>query len=89
MTGPPTLSHWKEWSVEQLEGALERSILARLVADLTAETMRSSRSFFGRLGQRPALALYLVPDSGREREHQDKGQFAPDSEPAKDRRYVD
>jgi len=42
MTDSPTLSHWKESSVEQLEEALERSILPRLVADLAAETMRSS-----------------------------------------------
>jgi leucyl aminopeptidase (aminopeptidase T) len=37
LTDPPTLSQWSDLSVEELQEALERCVLARIVADVAAE----------------------------------------------------
>jgi leucyl aminopeptidase (aminopeptidase T) len=46
MTDPPTLAQWNEFPVDQIEEALERCVLARLVADLAAEAMPAARTTF-------------------------------------------
>jgi leucyl aminopeptidase (aminopeptidase T) len=46
MTDPPTLTQWTGLSVEELEEALERCALARLVADLAAEAMPGAQTTF-------------------------------------------
>jgi leucyl aminopeptidase (aminopeptidase T) len=46
MTDPPTLSQWEQLPLEQLEEALERCVLARLVADLAAETVPAVTTTF-------------------------------------------
>jgi leucyl aminopeptidase (aminopeptidase T) len=46
MTDPPTLAQWNELPVEQIEEALERCVLARLVADLAAESMPAAETTF-------------------------------------------
>jgi leucyl aminopeptidase (aminopeptidase T) len=46
MTDPPTLAQWTELPVEQIEEAIERCVLARLVADLAAEAMPGAKTTF-------------------------------------------
>ncbi len=46
MTDPPTLVQWNELSVEEIEEALERCVLARLVTDLAVEAMPAARATF-------------------------------------------
>jgi leucyl aminopeptidase (aminopeptidase T) len=46
MTDPPTLSQWSDLSVEELQEALERCVLARIVADVAAEMMPAATTTF-------------------------------------------
>lgn len=46
MTDPPVLNQWRELELEWLQEALERCVLARMVADLTAELVPGSETTF-------------------------------------------
>lgn len=46
MTDPPVLDQWRELGLEELQQALERCVLARMVADLAAELVPQAETAF-------------------------------------------
>jgi leucyl aminopeptidase (aminopeptidase T) len=71
MTDPPTLSQWRDLSVDQLEEALERCILAKLVADLVAEMVPTATTTFLAYPRTARFGAELDDDTAQEMRRSD------------------